>query len=126
MSGGPKREKCPTGASTRETHLSTKQHPRFINVKPVPATPTVSRMYIASMTLNDDPLTDHGNDVSTLSPVELAQRRKDERPASEPDEVERERQGRDFLAGAVALLDHRNVGDDNGRVGRALPDTGSV
>ena len=39
-----------TRASGRETHLSTKQHPRFISVKPVHTTATmVSRMYAASM-----------------------------------------------------------------------------
>lgn len=69
--------------------------------------------------------TDHRNDITALTSVQLAQRRKHERSAAEPDHVERDGKSCEFFAGVVSVLDGRYVGDKDGRVGRTLRHFGS-
>ena len=64
--------------------------------------------------------TDHRDDISALTSVQLAQRRKHERSAAEADHVERDGKSCKLFAGVVSVLDGRNVGDKDGRVGRTL------
>lgn len=64
--------------------------------------------------------TDHRDDITALPSVQLAQRRKHERSAAEADHIERDGKSRKFFAGVVPVLDRRDVGDEDGRVGRTL------
>lgn len=110
------RKNCP--------HLSTKQQPRFMMVKPERDNETCE--HYAGEAREKAERTDHGRDVSLLSSVQLADRRKDEGAAPEPDDIERDCKRSELTTSAVAGLQSREGGDKDRGVQGTLGQTGGT